>query len=73
MAKRCEITKKKKKVANNVSHSKRRTKRVQEPNLQWKRFWDEDAGKWVRLRVAASTIRSISKLGFSKVKKKLSK
>ena len=42
MAKQDQITKRKKRVANNVSHSKRRTKRVQEVNLQVKRFFIEE-------------------------------
>ncbi|MDA1353751.1 MAG: 50S ribosomal protein L28 [bacterium] len=69
MSKKCNLTKKKPLVGNNVSHSKRRTKRTQEPNLQWKRFWHEELGRWIRLRVSTSAIRTISKLGLAKALK----
>ncbi|MGA0241823.1 MAG: 50S ribosomal protein L28 [Candidatus Marinamargulisbacteria bacterium] len=63
MAKQDQITKRRKRVANNVSHSKRRTKRTQELNLQTKRFFIEDENRWVKLRVTTRSIRSISKMG----------
>ena len=63
MAKQDQITKRKKRVANNVSHSKRRTKRVQEVNLQVKRFFIEEEKRWVKLRVSTRSIRTISKIG----------
>ena len=63
MAKQDQITKKKKRVANNVSHSKRRTKRTQEINLQYKRFFIEEENRWVKLRVSTRSIRTISKIG----------
>ena len=50
MAKQDQITKRKKRVANNVSHSKRRTKRTQEINLQYKRFYIEEQKRWVKLQ-----------------------
>lgn len=70
MSKKCNLTKKKSLVGNNVSHSKRRTKRTQEPNLQWKRFWHEEQKRWIRLRVSTSAIRTISKIGLSKALRK---
>ena len=63
MAKQDQITKRKKRVANNVSHSKRRTKRTQEINLQYKRFYIEEQKRWVKLRVSTRSIRTISKIG----------
>ena len=50
-------------VGNNVSHSKRRTKRVFEPNLFVKRFFLEEEQRWVNLKVSAAGIRVISKNG----------
>lgn len=69
MAKECQISKKKGLVGNNVSHSKRRTKRRQEVNLQWKKFWDPSEEKWVRLRVCTNIVKSINKKGLSAVLK----
>jgi len=50
-------------VGNNVSHSNRKTKRRFYPNLQKKRFFVEEDGSYVTLRVSASAIRTINKLG----------
>ena len=63
MARKDQITKKKKRVANNVSHSNRKTKRTQEINLQTKRFFIEEQNRWVKLRVTTRSIRTISKIG----------
>ena len=69
-SRRCQITGKSGLVGNNVSHSNRRTKRVQEANLQWKRFFIEEKNSWVRLFVSTSVIRTISKKGLLPVLKK---
>ena len=58
-----QVTKKKKRVANNVSHSNRKTKRTQEINLQTKKFYIEEQNRWVKLRVTTRSIRTISKIG----------
>ncbi len=43
-------------VGNNVSHSKRRTKRVFDPNLFTKKFFLEDENRWITLKVSAAGI-----------------
>lgn len=63
MARVCQITGKKVITGNNVSHSKRRTKRKFYPNLFDKRFYLPEEDRWVRLRVSASGIRIINKKG----------
>lgn len=63
MSRTCQITGKRLMVGNNVSHSKRRTKRRFYPNLQTKRFFLEEEGRWVTLKVSAAGIRNISKNG----------
>ena len=63
MSRVCQITGKKVMVGNNVSHSKRRTKRRFYPNLQKKRFFVEEDGSWITLRVSTSAIRTISRIG----------
>lgn len=50
-------------VGNNVSHSKRRTKRKFYPNLQKKRFYLAEENRWVTLKVSAAAIRTIDKIG----------
>ncbi|MDB4710205.1 50S ribosomal protein L28 [Flavobacteriales bacterium] len=69
MSRVCEITGKKVMVGNNVSHSKRRTKRKFYPNLQTKKFFIPEEGKWVTLKLSTSAIRTINKNGISAVLK----
>lgn len=63
MSRVCQITGKKVMTGNNVSHSKRRTKRVFKPNLAVKKFFMPEEDRWVTLKVSAAGIRTISKLG----------
>ena len=67
MSRVCKITGKKPLVGNNVSHSNVKTKMRQLPNLRKKRFFDESTGLWITLKVSASAIRNINKLGLRKV------
>ena len=50
----CEITGKVAVIGNNVSHSNRKTKRKFSPNLKTKRFWSEEEGRWITLKVSAA-------------------
>lgn len=59
----CQITGKKAIVGNNVSHSKRRTKRKFYPNLFVKRFYLPEEDRWITLKVSAAGIRNINKKG----------
>ncbi len=63
MSRTCQITGKRLMVGNNVSHSKRRTKRRFYPNIQTKRFFLEEENRWVTLKVTAAGIRTINKKG----------
>lgn len=63
MSKVCEITGKRFLVGNNVSHSKRRTKRRFNPNLFKKKFYLPDEDRWVSVRVSAAGLRLINKVG----------
>jgi large subunit ribosomal protein L28 len=59
----CEITGKKALTGNNVSHSNKRTKRRFNPNLKIKRFWSEEEGRWITLKVSAAGMKTINKKG----------
>ncbi len=59
MSYKCDITGKGKQFGNNVSHSLRHTKKVWKPNLQTKTLIID--GQKVRLKLAASTIRTLKK------------
>ncbi|MBE6225787.1 MAG: 50S ribosomal protein L28 [Bacteroidales bacterium] len=65
MAKICQITGKKRMIGNNVSHSKRRTKREFALNLRTKKFWLEEEKRFVTLRVTAAGMRNIHKNGLA--------
>jgi len=69
MSKVCQITGKRMMVGNNVSHSKRRTKRRFYPNLFTKKFYLPEEDRWIRLRVSAAGIRLINKKGVTAVLK----
>jgi large subunit ribosomal protein L28 len=63
MSRVCQITGKKAMVGNNVSHSKRRTKRKFDVNLFKKKFYMPDEDRWVQLTVSAAGMRTINKKG----------
>jgi large subunit ribosomal protein L28 len=67
MSRVCQITGKSVMIGNNVSHSKRRTKREFCPNLKTRRFWLEDEKRFITLKVSAAGIRTINKKGLKKV------
>ncbi len=63
MSRVCQITGKSVITGNNVSHSKRRTKRKFLPNLFVKKFYLEEEDLWISLKVSAAGIRTIDKIG----------
>ena len=66
MSRICQITGKKMMVGNNVSHSKRRTKRRFLPNLFDKKYFLPEENRWISLRVSAAGMRDINKKGLKK-------
>lgn len=65
MSRVCQITGKKVITGNNVSHSKRRTKRKFYPNLQTKKFYLPEEDKWITLKVSAAGLKTIDKKGIA--------
>lgn len=63
MSRRCELTGKGVQVGHRVSHSNVKSKHRFLPNLQKKRFWSTEKGKFVTLKVCTAAIRTIDKLG----------
>jgi len=63
MSRICEITGKKVMTGNNVSHSKRRTKRRFLPNLITKTFFIPEEDRSVTLKLSTSALRTINKNG----------
>ena len=73
MSRVCELTGRRPVSGNNVSHSKRRTKRRFLPNLQTKRFFIPEMDRWVTLKVSAAAIRNVDKKGIYAYLKELEK
>ena len=63
MARQCSLTKVKGLVGNNVSHSQRKTKRVQQPNLIKKRIFIPEENRTISLRLTARALRTLNKKG----------
>ncbi len=63
MSKICQITGKKAMIGNNVSHSKRRTKRTFDVNLFTKKFYYVEQDCWITLKISAAGLRMINKVG----------
>lgn len=63
MSRICQITGKKAMVGNNVSHSKKRTKRTFDVNLFTKKFFYVEENCWISLRLSAAGLRIINKKG----------
>lgn len=66
MSRICPVTQRRRHKAKNVSHANNRSRKWQQPNLRSKRFYDEGLGMWIRLRVSARGIKTITKLGLRK-------
>ncbi len=65
----CQLTGKR---ANNgfaVSHSHRRTKRLQHANLQDKKLWWAEGNCWVRLRLSTKALKTIDTKGLNAIAK----
>ena len=63
MARRCVFTGKSPLVGNNVSHAHNKTKKVQLPNIQSKRIYVTELGRYVRIHLSARALRTVSKIG----------
>ncbi|MFM7194877.1 MAG: 50S ribosomal protein L28 [Bacteroidota bacterium] len=69
MARVCEITGKRPRVGNSVSHANNKTKRRFYPNLQTKRFFIPEENKWITLKLSTKAIKTINKNGITAVLK----
>lgn len=63
MSRRCKLTGKGSMAGNRVSHSNRKTRMRQYPNVQDKRIWVPELGRWVCLRLSTRALRTVSKKG----------
>ena len=63
MSRRCSLTGKEVQFGNNVSHSKRRTNRRFQVNLQKVSLTSQTLGRAVPLRVSTRALRTVQKKG----------
>jgi len=63
----CQVTGRRPRSGNNVSHSHRRTKRQFRPNVQTQRFFLPSEGRWIKLTVSAAGIKKINRDGIETV------
>lgn len=67
MSARCQVTGSVRRFGNNVSWSRKRTRRRFDPNIQTKRYWVPSLARTVRLTVSARGIKTIDKRGIDTV------
>jgi large subunit ribosomal protein L28 len=67
MSRVCQVTGKRPQVGNKVSHANNKTKRRFLPNLQYRKIWVEELGRYVKLRISTRALRTIDKVGIMKV------
>ena len=69
MSRVCDLTGKKAMTGNHVSFSNKKNKRKFNASLFTKKFYIPEEDRWVTLKVAASTLKTINKKGISAVLK----
>ncbi|BAZ04381.1 50S ribosomal protein L28 [Calothrix sp. NIES-3974] len=69
MSRRCQLTGKKANNGFSISHSHRRTKRLQHANLQVKRVWWAEGNRFVKLKLSTKAIKTLEKKGLSTMAK----
>ena len=69
MSRKCQLTGKKANNAFAISHSHRRTKKLQQANLQWKRVWWPQGNRWVKLRLSTKAIKTLETKGLQAMAK----
>ena len=63
MSRTCKITGKRRLAAHSVSHSNRKTRRFQQPNLVTKRIYIPEEHRTITLRISARALRTLNKKG----------
>lgn len=63
MARTCDLTGKRRLAAHKVSHANNKTKIKKQVNLHTKKVFDPATNTVVRLRLSASAIRTLDKVG----------
>ena len=69
MGRQCQLTGKKANNAFAISHSHRRSHKLQHANLQSKRVWWPQGNRWVKLRLSTKAIKTLEKKGLQAMAK----
>ena len=64
---KCQVTGKRWMNGNKVSHSNIKTKKRWNPNIQSKRVFDVETGRWVRLKISTSALKTLNKKSLSQL------
>ena len=67
----CELTGKRRNVANKISHAHNKSKTVQQPNIQSKRIFVPEEGRFIKMRLCTRAIRTINRIGLKDYCRKL--
>lgn len=62
---RCQLTGKRWMNGHKVSHSNIKTKKRWQPNLQSKRIFDVESGRWIRIKLSTSALKTLNKKSLS--------
>ena len=71
MSKVCELTGTTVRYGNNVSHANNRTRRRFLPNLQKKRIWIPEEGRFITVQATARALRTLDNKGYAAMMKDL--
>ena len=66
----CIITKKRWMNGSKVSHSNIKSPKRSHPNIQSKRVFDVDSGRWVRIKVSARGLKVLNRMSLREALKK---
>lgn len=64
---RCQVTGKRWMNGHKVSHSNIKTKKRWNVNVQSKRIFDVETGRWVRLKLSTSALKTLNKKSVSQL------
>lgn len=65
----CDLTGKKRNKANAVCFSNKKSRKWQEPNLQYKKVYWPEGQRWVKLRICTKAIKTVEKNGLQAMAK----
>lgn len=64
---RCQLTGKRWMNGHKVSHSNIKTKKRWNPNVRSKRIFDVETGRWVRVKLCTSALKTLNKKSLSQL------